>query len=87
MKIRKKILPIYFAAILAGKKNFELRLNDFDCQEGDILILEEWDSKKKDYTGRILEKEITYVAKFDMNDLFWPKEEIEDKGIQIISIK
>jgi ASC-1-like (ASCH) protein len=39
--IRKKIQPQYFDAILSGKKNFELRLNDFDVKEGDVLILEE----------------------------------------------
>ena len=57
--IRKKIQPQYFDAILSGKKNFELRLNDFDVKEGDVLILEESDSKAKNYTGRKIEKEVT----------------------------
>lgn len=39
--IRKKIQPQYFDAILSGKKNFELRLNDFDINEGDTMVLEE----------------------------------------------
>jgi len=86
-KIHKKIQPKYFEAIVSGKKTYELRLNDFECNEGDILVLEEWDPDKKDHTGRSIEKEITYVGKFKIDDLFWPKEEIEDKGIQIISIK
>ena len=55
-KIEKKVLPEYFQKILEGKKTFELRLADWDCNEGDTLLLKEWDPKTKDYTGRIIEK-------------------------------
>ena len=48
----------YFQEILEGKKTFELRLNDFDINEGDILVLKEWSPKTKDYTGRTLEKKV-----------------------------
>ena len=85
--IRKKIQPQYFDAILSGKKNFELRLNDFDVKEGDVLILEEWDSNAKNYTGRKIEKEVTWVGKFKIDELFWPEEDIKEKGLLIISIK
>ena len=85
--IRKKIQPQYFDAILSGKKNFELRLNDFDVKEGDVLILEESDSKAKNYTGRKIEKEVTWVGKFKIDELFWPEEDIKEKGLLIISIK
>lgn len=85
--IKKKIWPEYFDVVLSGKKKFELRLNDFEIHEGDILILEEWDPKKKKYTGRRIEKKVTYVAKFKIDKLFWPKEQIEEKGIQIISLE
>ena len=84
--IKKKILPVYFEAISSGKKKYELRLNDFDIQEGDTLILEEWDGEKNMYTGRSLEKKVTYVGKFMIDDLFWSQEEIQEKGLQIISI-
>ncbi|HPO75467.1 MAG TPA: DUF3850 domain-containing protein [Candidatus Pacearchaeota archaeon] len=50
--IKKKILPKYFDLVKSGKKKFELRLADFKIKEGDVLILEEWDPKKKEYTGR-----------------------------------
>lgn len=84
MKIEKKVWPKYFQAILEGKKNFELRLADFDINEGDILFLREWDPEIKDYTGRHLEKKIIYVLK--TKDIsFWPKEDVEKFGYQIIS--
>ncbi|MCL5407015.1 MAG: DUF3850 domain-containing protein [Patescibacteria group bacterium] len=86
-KIKKKIWPEYFDAVASGKKKFELRLNDFDVNEGDILLLEEWDPKTKEYTGRKVEKKVTFVGKFKIDQLFWPKEEIEEKGIQIISLE
>ncbi len=85
-KIEKKILAEYFEKIKSGKKKFELRLNDFEAEEGDILTLREWDPNKKEYTGRMIEKKITDVSRFKIDDLFWPKEEIEEKGIQIISL-
>ena len=50
--IKKKIWPEYFDAVESGKKKFELRLNDFGVEEGDILLLEVWDTKTKEYTGR-----------------------------------
>ena len=85
--IKKKVWPDYFKAIVSGKKKFELRLNDFDVNEGDTLILEEWNPKTKEYTGRNLEKKVTYVGKFKINKLFWPEKEIKEKGIQIISLE
>ena len=81
--VEKKILPEYFEAILSGKKKYELRLGDFDIQEGDTLVLKEWDGKS--YTGREVTKKVTYVLKFKTNKLFWPEEEIKEKGLQIIS--
>ncbi len=85
--IRKKVWPKYFAAVAAGKKNFELRLNDFKIDEGDTLVLEEWDPETGDYTGRKVERKVTYVARFKLDELFWPKEEIEEKGIQVIAME
>ncbi len=42
-KIEKKVWPKYFSAIIKGKKKYELRLVDWDCKEGDVLVLKEWD--------------------------------------------
>lgn len=71
----------------SGKKNYEYRLNDFEINEGDTLVLEEWDPNTKLYTGRKLEKTVTYVGIFDLKNSFWSTEEILEKGIKIISLK
>ena len=63
MKIKKKVWPEYFQKILDGKKTYELRLADWECNEGDILVLQEWDPETKDYTGREIEKEVNYLNK------------------------
>jgi ASC-1-like (ASCH) protein len=83
--IKKKILPQYFEAIISGKKKYELRLNDFEINEGDILLLQEIDPSTKELTGRTIKKTVSYVGKFRIDELFWSEEEIKEKGIQIIS--
>lgn len=86
MKIKKKTWTDSFEAILSGRKNFDARLSDFDCKTGDILVLEEYDPINKSYTGRIIEKEITYVL--DTNkQKYWNKSDIAKTGLKIISFK
>jgi len=85
--IKKKAWPEWFEAVVSGKKQYDLRLNDFEVQEGDALVLEEWDPKTKQYTGRSIEKKVSYVGKFKIDDLFWPENEIKEKGLQIISFE
>jgi hypothetical protein len=86
MRIEKKIRPEFFDKISSGEKNFELRLADWECAPGDTLVLREWDPEKKDYTGRVLEKEVAYVLKTKDVKFFTP-EEVEKYGWQIISFK
>jgi hypothetical protein len=85
--IKKKIWPEYFNEVASGKKKYELRLNDFLVNEGDILLLEEWDPKTKAYTGRTVKKMVSQVGKFKIDKLFWSEKEIKEKGIQIISLE
>ncbi|MFH1226206.1 MAG: DUF3850 domain-containing protein [bacterium] len=85
--IKKKIWPEYFEAVASGRKKYELRLNDFEANPGDTLVLEEWDPATREYTGRKTEQKITHVGRFKMDKLFWPEEEIKAKGIQIISLE
>ena len=84
--IKKKIWPEYFELVLSGKKKFELRLSDFEVKEGDALLLEEWDPKTKEYTGRKIEKKVSYILKFNLND-FGQEEVIKEKGLVVIQIE
>ena len=87
-RIVKKVLPDYFQDIVDGKKKYELRLNDFIIEPGDTLVLEEWtstDHATRQATGRVLEKKVTYLRKFKLQDLWFSEEDIKEKGIQIIS--
>ena len=89
-RITKKVLPNYFQDILDGKKKYELRLNDFEIEPGDTLVLEEWTSTDHDArkaTGRVIEKQVTYLRKFKLQDLWFSEEDIKEKGIQIISFE
>ncbi len=74
MIIRKKCWPEIFEDVLSGRKNFDVRINDFDCEEGDVLILEEWNPETEEYTGRKIEKKIKYVLKTEKQK-FWSEED------------
>ncbi|MFA5072184.1 MAG: DUF3850 domain-containing protein [Candidatus Pacearchaeota archaeon] len=84
--IKKKIPPDFYELVNSNKKNFELRLNEFEVKEGDTFILEEWDPKTKEYTGRTIEREVGYVLKFKLND-FGQEELIKEKGLVVFSLK
>ena len=86
MRIEKKVWPEYFQKIVDGVKTYELRLADFECRPGDTLALKEWNPQTQQYTGRVLEKQVTYVGK-TKSQPFWPKEEVEKYGFQIIAFK
>ncbi|MDD5738970.1 MAG: DUF3850 domain-containing protein [Candidatus Pacebacteria bacterium] len=83
--IKKKTWPEYFELVLAGKKRFDLRVADFDIEEGDILALEEWNPQTKEYTGRKIEKKVGYILKLQLND-FGQREEIEKNGLLVIQL-
>ena len=57
-----KIDPIYFQPVLDRKKTFEVRFNDRNYQVGDAVVLQEYDRKTDQYTGRSLSATITYVT-------------------------
>ena len=86
MRIEKKTVPEFFQKILDGDKTFELRLADWECKPDDILVLREWDPKKKEHTGRQVEKKVTYVLK-TKKIKFFPKKDIEKYGFQVITFK
>lgn len=87
-EIEKKVWPEFFEKLLDGKKKFELRLGDFDINEGDTLVLKEWNPETKEYTGREVRKTVGYVLRFRPDDLpFYPKEEVDKHGLQVISLE
>jgi len=86
MKIEKKAWQEIFAKVLDGSKNFDFRLADFECKPGDVLVLKEWDPKTNQYTGRQIEKTVSYVIR-TKDQIFYPKEDVEKYGFQIISLK
>lgn len=56
-----KILKQYYEAVENGGKTFELRKDDRNVQEGDILILKEWTGTA--YTERQKRVGVTYVLR------------------------
>ena len=76
MRIEKKIWPEYFDRVVSGEKHFELRLADWACKSGDVLALKEWDPKAKAYTGRSVEKKVTFVFK-TKDQKFWSADDVE----------
>jgi hypothetical protein len=54
-----KILPKYYRAVERGKKTFEVRFNDRDFKEYDMLHLQEWCGGE--YTGREIIAQVSYL--------------------------
>jgi ASC-1-like (ASCH) protein len=59
-----KIHPEYYKDVLLGFKKVEIRLNDQNYQEGDLLILNEFDPKTEKYTGGQVKRKVDYIVKF-----------------------
>ena len=60
---RLKALPEYFLNVCAGRKCFEIRVDDRDIQPGDTVILLEW-TKEIGYTGAMSRPlRVTYVLR------------------------
>ena len=85
--INKKVQQEYFEAVADGRKRFEVRLADFDCQPGDTLVLQEQKQDTADLTGREIECEVLY--NFDTKDIvkFYTKEELEKHGLMVLAIR
>ena len=82
--IEKKTWPELFEKVKARKKNFDVRLADFKCSEGDVLVLKEWNPKKHDYTGRVIKRKVKFVLKTKNLEKFWTKSDINKHGFQVI---
>ncbi|HUB92871.1 MAG TPA: DUF3850 domain-containing protein [Verrucomicrobiae bacterium] len=83
--VRKKAYPALFEEVASGKKTFDLRLADFDCRPGDVLILDEVSEGDKKPTGRSVRKKVGYVLKTKDLDFFTP-DAIQEHGYQVMSL-
>ena len=89
----KKIDKEWLDIIIAGKKKFELRLADFDIQDGDILRLEEWTGEEKKRgggrkpTGRFIEKAVSYARKVDLAEWVMNQPELIEKGFYVLQFE
>lgn len=60
MKIHKiKLLAMFADDVLSGRKNFEIRFNDRDYQQGDLIQFEVISAKQHELNNRTYR--ITYV--------------------------
>lgn len=84
--ITKKIDTEWFNAIESGVKNYELRLADFEVEEGDLLRLEEWigEGNGRHSTGRVIEKTLTHVRKVDLDSWIKKQPELIEKGFYVL---
>jgi hypothetical protein len=61
MKHELKCWPEYFTEIQKRSKTFEIRRNDREFALGDTLILKEWIPDKQCFSGKFVERKVTYV--------------------------
>jgi hypothetical protein len=58
-----KAWPPSYLHIAEGRKTFDYRRDDRDFQEGDTVVLLEWDPKVPAYTGRHCRKQICHITR------------------------
>jgi ASC-1-like (ASCH) protein len=68
VKHKLKIQPEYFKEVCTGKKSFEIRKNDRDFKVGDMLLLQEYLPESNSYTGRVVERKVTYITNYAQVD-------------------
>lgn len=73
-----KCWPAFYRDIKNGIKNFDLRRDDRKYEVMDCLCLREYDPDKRNYTGRGITKQITYILR-DFPGI--------EKGYCILSLK
>lgn len=55
-----KCLEVFYADVITGDKNFEIRYNDRDYKVGDVLVLDEI-LENREYTGRKSAYQVIYL--------------------------
>lgn len=81
----KKCDPDLFDMILRGEKNIDIRLHEFDVQDGWILRLEEYDRDAQKYSARVLERVI--IHHYSIKPTLWfAIKDIEEKGLIVMEL-
>jgi hypothetical protein len=62
MRHELKTWPKFFDMVRRGCKMFEVRIDDRGYQEGDTLLLKEYDPNTEKYTGRALTCDVTCIV-------------------------
>lgn len=60
-----KCWPEFFQVSWVGAKSFEIRKDDRNFKIYDEIILEEYDPKEKEFTGRTLKGTILFLTSFE----------------------
>ncbi|MFK4324750.1 hypothetical protein ABH965_001412 [Bacillus sp. RC97] len=63
-----KINKEFFSPVIERIKTFEIRKNDRDFQVGDQIVLNEWDEKNNQYTGKKVNGEIIYITDYEQKE-------------------
>lgn len=63
-----KIEPQYFNAVCEGLKKFEIRKNDRNYKNHDLLLLKEYE--KGEYTGQEVLRQISFITDYEQKDGF-----------------
>jgi hypothetical protein len=58
-----KSWPALFEPVYGGHKKFDVRNDDRGFKIGDVLHFREWRQDKKEYTGREIDKRVTYILR------------------------
>lgn len=87
MRIVKKVQQKYFTAVREGRKPFEVRLADFRCRPGDVLVLKERRASTKKLTGRKTECEVLYKLNVKEAEKFYTKKQIVKYGLVILGVR
>ncbi len=64
-----KINQKYFDDIVAGRKTFEVRRDDRGYDNGDTLVLQEYDCEAEDYTGNTAQVRVMYMLDDDLDGI------------------
>ena len=84
-----KTWGIFWNEVNARTKMFEVRKNDRNFKVGDVLVLREWDHKRKRYTGNVAYRFVTLVMDLGsyFNNVVPASDECSAPGYAVLSLE